>query len=111
VNFPDIPAGWVTIIAALVVGGGSWLAARLTFRSSEPLGVKLITETTLSLIEPLTEKVEQLEREVEGLEVELRVWRELAERRGRQVTEYGGTPVRFEDITAEWGGLNKDDPS
>ena len=107
-NFPDIPAGWVTIIAAVIVGAGSFYAAKKTSKSSEPMGVKLITETTLSLIEPLNEKVEALTREVESLEVELRVWRELAERRGRQVTTHGGTPVRFEDITAEWGGLSKE---
>ena len=108
-SFPDIPAGWVTVIAAVVIAGGAWFGSRLTFKASEPMGVKLITETTLSLIEPLTEKVEKLEREVENLEIELRTWREVAGRRGDQVEALGGTPIRFDQVIDEWGGLNKED--
>lgn len=107
-NFPDIPSGWVTIIAALVTAVGVWFGARLTFRSSQPMGVKLITETTLSLIEPLKQSISDLEREVENLEVELRTWREVANRRGHQVEALGGTPVRFEQVVSEWGGMNRD---
>ena len=66
-NFPDIPAGWVTIIAAVIVGAGSFYAAKKTSKSSEPMGVKLITETTLSLVEPLkTELAEVRRRESRG---------------------------------------------
>ena len=100
---------WTILVEALIgitTVGVAYLTVRITRKKSEAEGVEVITRTALSLIEPLEARVASLEREVEGLEVEVRLWRELANRRGDQVAAMGGVPVPFEALLKEFGGLN-----
>ncbi len=100
----------VTLLLGLLTVGGSYATVSLSRRRDKIEGIQVITDTTLSLIQPLREQVAELKGEVRALEWELRLWRELAERRAGQVVALGGAPIQLESLVQDFGGLNEEDP-
>ena len=102
-NLAAIIAGLVGLLGAVA----AYAKLRPTNRKLDAEGSKMVVDIALSLVQPLEERIGSLEREVEALEVELRLWREVANRRGTQVIELGGVPIEFDALLAEWGNLNE----
>lgn len=90
----------VTALTAFVSALSAWYGSRYTSRRAEAEGTKFITETTLSLIEPLKDRIAALEAEVKELKEQVGLWQDVAERRGWQVVELGKVPISVEEVSA-----------
>ena len=96
----------VIVVAAALSGGGAWLAARAANRKVPSETAGILTNTALSLVEPLGNRISELEKRVDELEEEVflerreRMWREMHNRALVEELHAAGVaePVTIEEV-------------